>query len=372
MAQPRYIMIGGFLGAGKTTAILRLAGHLKRKGRRVGLITNDQSVDLVDTARARAAGFPVEEITGGCFCCKFESLIQASQALTRATAPDVLIAEPVGSCTDIKATVSYPLRQLYGNDYTVAPLSVLVDPLRCAGVLGLIPGKHFSEKVVYVYKKQMEEAELIIVNKIDLMESPLRKRLDAALAKEFPRGKRMHVSSKTGKGLEAWFDVLTKGDLGNAPAMEVDYDLYAEGEALLGWLNARAEVTSTAPFDGNDLLVTLSKDLRQRLSSGDVQIAHLKMTLMPPSGPDLASVSLTRNDEQPQATHTLEGKLDRGQLLINLRAEANPKLLQKEVRAALASVAPLRTQIVNVASFRPGRPSPSHRVTPCACRARRR
>ena len=51
MASARYVMIGGFLGAGKTTAILKLAEHLKNKGKRVGLITNDQSVDLVDTAR---------------------------------------------------------------------------------------------------------------------------------------------------------------------------------------------------------------------------------------------------------------------------------------------------------------------------------
>jgi G3E family GTPase len=36
-------MIGGFLGAGKTTAILKIAQHLRSRGQRVGLITNDQS-----------------------------------------------------------------------------------------------------------------------------------------------------------------------------------------------------------------------------------------------------------------------------------------------------------------------------------------
>ena len=39
-AKARYIMIGGFLGAGKTTAIGRLAKRLTDEGRRVGLITN--------------------------------------------------------------------------------------------------------------------------------------------------------------------------------------------------------------------------------------------------------------------------------------------------------------------------------------------
>ena len=62
-----YIMVGGFLGAGKTTAMLRLAEHLTAGGRRVGLITNDQSHGLVDTSIVAARGYPVEEITGGCF-----------------------------------------------------------------------------------------------------------------------------------------------------------------------------------------------------------------------------------------------------------------------------------------------------------------
>src|SRR4026207_1247801 len=79
---PRYIMIGGFLGAGKTTAIARLARYLTDQGLRVGLITNDQGSGLVDTAMLSARGFPVEEIAGGCFCCRFGSLTEAVQKLS--------------------------------------------------------------------------------------------------------------------------------------------------------------------------------------------------------------------------------------------------------------------------------------------------
>src|SRR5882757_417363 len=100
-----YIMVGGFLGAGKTTAMLRLAEHLTSHGRRVGLITNDQSHGLVDTSIVTAKGYPVEEITGGCFCCRFNSLTDAAERLTTRVMPDVFLAEPVGSCTDLKATV---------------------------------------------------------------------------------------------------------------------------------------------------------------------------------------------------------------------------------------------------------------------------
>ena len=94
------------------------------------MITNDQSQGLVDTSMVNAKGYPVEEITGGCFCCRFNSLTDAADRLTRDARPDVFLAEPVGSCTDLRATVQYPLRRLYGDDYRVAPLSVLVDPMR--------------------------------------------------------------------------------------------------------------------------------------------------------------------------------------------------------------------------------------------------
>src|SRR5438094_6388002 len=123
-------MMGGFLGARKTTAVAQLAQRLTARGLRVGLITNDQGSELVDTAMLRARGFATEEIPGGCFCCRFDSLIDAAAKLTETTLPDAFIAEPVGSCTDLVATVSYPLRRMYGEEFAVAPLSVLVDPIR--------------------------------------------------------------------------------------------------------------------------------------------------------------------------------------------------------------------------------------------------
>ena len=169
MIPARYIMIGGFLGAGKTTAILQLAEKLKQQNLRVGLITNDQSVGLVDTTMLAAHDFPVEEITGGCFCCKFSTLTDAAEKLNAAEQPEIFLAEPVGSCTDLTATVSYPLRRMYGNDYSIAPYSVLVDPVRAERILGLAEGKNFSPKVVYIYKKQLEEAEIIVINKLDTL-----------------------------------------------------------------------------------------------------------------------------------------------------------------------------------------------------------
>src|SRR3989441_8309733 len=200
--KARYIMIGGFLGAGKTTSVARLAQRLTDQGLRVGLITNDQGSELVDTAMLRARGFATEEIPGGCFCCRFNSLVDAANKLTTASRPDVFIAEPVGSCTDLVATVTYPLRRMYGDNFAIAPLSVLVDPIRAQRIFGLAEGGKFSEKVLYIYRKQIEEADLIVINKRELLDTAALAQLTAKLSGEFPKAEVLAVSARDGTGLD--------------------------------------------------------------------------------------------------------------------------------------------------------------------------
>ena len=67
-------IIGGFLGAGKTSAIRELARLLCDRGERVAIVTNDQGRALVDTELVRPSAAWVREIGGGCFCCRFEEL----------------------------------------------------------------------------------------------------------------------------------------------------------------------------------------------------------------------------------------------------------------------------------------------------------
>lgn len=119
-------MLGGFLGAGKTTCLLRLAHHFQKLGIKVGLLSNDQAQGLVDTALMGELDLPVREIAGGCFCCRSDSLVEALDRLSEEVSPDVFLAEPVGRCTDLVATVSIPLERIYGRSFIIAPLRYLL------------------------------------------------------------------------------------------------------------------------------------------------------------------------------------------------------------------------------------------------------
>ncbi len=367
MSEARYIMIGGFLGAGKTTAMLRLAHHLVREGRTVGLITNDQSSGLVDTALARANGLPVAEITGGCFCCRFQSLMDAATQLAKESAPDVFLAEPVGSCTDLRASVAYPLRRLYGEQFSVAPLSVLVDPVRSLRVLGLEPGKAFAPKVVYVYRKQLEEADIIVINKCDLVDEARRAKLQEALGREFPRAKIFTISALQAKGMEGWFGEILDGDLATFTAPELDYVTYAEGEAMLGWCNATVKVEGERSVDGNALLRELTVEMQRTLSRQGIEVAHFKMTLAPEEdGGDIGVINLVRGDAEPFMAHTLGAELQSGELILNLRAEGDPEALYGALTDALLRIATeghkLEVTFEHAERFRPPKPVPTYRM----------
>jgi G3E family GTPase len=367
MSQARYIMIGGFLGAGKTTSVARLAERLTKQGKRVGLITNDQGSELVDTAMLRSRGFATEEIPGGCFCCRFNSLLDAARKLTEESRPDVFIAEPVGSCTDLVATVTYPLRRIYGDSFSIAPLSVLVDPVRAARVFGLEPGSKFSEKVLYIYRKQLEEADLIVINKAETVPSQGLDNLRRKLAGEFPRAEILDVSARTGRGLDEWFARIEMSEQVTQDTMPVDYALYGEGEALLGWLNATVALTaSNDTFDGNEAVQALASQLQTRLLAAGAEVAHLKMTLAPNEGlSDLAVINLVRNDHVAELSQTLSDVIASGQLIVNLRAEAAPELLREQLASALAAAFPgtagVQAQLEHIEAFKPGQPTPTHR-----------
>ena len=366
--KAHYIMIGGFLGAGKTTAVGKLAQRLAAKGLRVGIITNDQGRNLVDTAMLRSQGFATEEIPGGCFCCRFNSLVDAAARLTEQSCPEVFIAEPVGSCTDLVATVTYPLRRLYGDSFTVAPVSVLVDPIRAARVFGLEKGGSFSEKVLYIYLKQIEEADLVIISKSDLLNDDRLEALRAAIAAKFPRKEILFASSREGTNLDEWFARITSEQQSAGKAMQVDYQVYADGEALLGWLNCTVQVTAKKLFDSDKFLKRVASEVQKRLQNQKVEVAHLKITLSQDAclPGEIAVVNLVRNDFVPEHSLKLESPVTGGHLIINLRAEAAPDILGAVVREALAAAAKafptLKATLDHLEHFRPGKPTPTYRI----------
>lgn len=359
--KPHLILIGGFLGAGKTSAMIALAHWLADQGIRAGFVTNDHGTDLVDTRLLKYCGMATEEIAGGCFCCRFNELVDATERLRAVLRPDVFVAEAVGSCTDLAATVTYPMRRLLGDQCTVAPLSVLADPIRAQRAFGLVAGETFTENIQYIYRKQLEEADVIVISKRELLTGTQLDELQAVLQREFPLADVLAVSSREGVNLGAWFRRVLFGVQQPRTAMALDYHRYADGEARLGWLNARVSAASRPATDGNLLLAQFAAELHRRLGQHSASIAHLKMTLH--AGVEMAAINLVRDDVVPELSVQLAGPITAATLTINLRAESAPEVLEQVLRESFAAMDGWQFVLDHVEALRPGRPQPTHRDT---------
>jgi Ni2+-binding GTPase involved in maturation of urease and hydrogenase len=322
------VLVGGYLGAGKTSLILRAAGVLQARGLRVAAILNDQDTGLVDTRLALAAGVPAAEVAGGCFCCRFGDLLDAADQL-RAFAPDVIFAEPAGSCIDVSATVLQPLKAYHGDVYRLAPLTVLVDP---------------SREPDYLARNQIDEADIVCAAKADLYP-------ERAFAADF------RISSVTGEGVEDWIEeVLSGRRVAGSRVLTVDYDRYAAEEAALGWLNLHANLRFEEARSPAMVAGPLLDDLEQRLPA----VAHLKIFDRTTTGYVKAAIT-TKGQEPAVEGDLLADWACEHEMVVNLRAHADPAELERVVREALAALSG-ELEIRRCKAFRPGYPRPQFRL----------
>lgn len=357
-------MVGGFLGAGKTTTIARLARHYLERGLKVGLVTNDQAFGLVDTQSLRAQGFQVGEVTGACFCCKFNDLVETAARLSADERPDVIIAEPVGSCTDLVATVIEPLRQLYGGRYEIAPLAVLLKPDHGRKILADEPGLGFSPKAAYIFLKQLEEADLVVINKTDQLDPAAREQLLRLTRERFPDKRVLAMSARQGEGFATLVEALSHPEPVRRRTPQVDYDIYAEGEAELGWLNATLRLTATGgAFEVDRLLVELVRNLASAFDSVSAEPAHLKV--LADAAGATAIANLVSADAQVELSLASGAQANAVEFTVNARVAIDPAQLAEQLSQAAGELAArhgLSYEIADLQSFRPGRPTPTHRL----------
>lgn len=358
----RFIMVGGFLGAGKTTTLARLARHFMSRGQKIGLVTNDQAQDLVDTHLLREQGFPVEEVAGACFCCKFDELLDKVDTLKNSQQPDVVLAEPVGSCTDLVATVVQPLKDLYGARFSVAPYPVIFKPSHGLKILRDEAGVGFSPKAAYIFRKQLEEADAVLLNRIDELPAAETEELARLVAAQYPGTPVLRVSAKTGQGFDAVTQLLDQQGSFGRKILDIDYDTYAEGEAELGWLNSSVHLAAAQAFALDDLLLDVVRGLQSCLSAAGAEVAHLKAIGLWEGFFGVANLVNTGGEAVLSLPSNCQAR--EVDLIVNARVAMDPAELQRYVQAVVQTSCNRRSAQISQAktqSFRPGRPTPTHR-----------
>jgi Ni2+-binding GTPase involved in maturation of urease and hydrogenase len=268
-------LIGGFLGSGKTTAIVHAARLLTQRGEHVGIITNEQGKHLVDSGFIHSQGLHALEVTGGCICCNLDDFEERIEEITQQFNPQVLFAESVGSCADLVATVIKPLADYRKSSAEPASLSVFTDSRL---LLRYLRGQEmpFSEAVIYIFEKQIEETDLLIINKIDLLSEVETEEIVLLVENRYPRKTIKLQDSHQQNDIEGWLLLIESAGM-KAPGESIDlnYDIYAKGEGSICWLDRVIELSFTHQNSGTHIVQLVEKVFEGLTQSGGT-IAHLK------------------------------------------------------------------------------------------------
>jgi G3E family GTPase len=349
------VLLAGFLGAGKTTTLISAAVALQRSGRRVAAITSDQGLDLVDTQLARSALDEVAEVAGGCFCRRFDELAALVGELAESGRADIVLAEAVGNCSDLHRTVLYPLRECFGDRIRVAPLTVVVDPARLAALPAhprsdrVGGGGEPCPKLCSLFHRQLAEADVLALNKADLLSPEQTAALAEGLAANHPGAAVLSYSALTGHGLDALLTRLlprrrpvarsaAAAAVPTSPARHLpdaaDCDRCSAVGGKLAGMNQAFQVRACgATFDAVTWGGVALRHLSDWCAHNGVLLGHAKVTVRTAAG--MAKLSVTEAGLVPRADRTAAGPVGLGAATVNVRATCRPATLSAAVVSAV-------------------------------------
>jgi len=346
-------LISGFLGSGKTTAIQQAVRFLVEEGILAGVITNDQGSKLVDAGLFNGLGVPSREVINGCFCCNYHDLESGIESLLNVHNVEMVFAESVGTCTDIVATVLKPLTQK--RPEATITFSVFADGRLLQMILE--DRGSFDETVRYIYKKQLEEAGIIVVTKVDLITPGQLQQIKNRLQVCHPSKTLIFQNSFVKDDIQRWLMLLNTHAIPALNSLEIDYDQYAAGEAKMAWLDQLIEIFSTTA-DAMKVAENIINKIIQKIKAEGLPVGHLKFLL-----DDTIKISFTSCDESPVVLPTQ--KINTISLLVNMRVETAPARLMQIVNDVIEETKHTAqcTIIVNSQSaFQPGYPTPAFRL----------
>jgi hypothetical protein len=170
------------------------------------------------------------------------------------------------------------------------------------------------------------------------------------------------ISARTGHGCDDLLRLLEQAGGSRERQIEVDYDMYADGEAELGWLNAQVGIDAVQNISLDRLAWAFGEKLRRELSAAGVEPAHLK--LYAEQGLDAAVVNWVSADEPVELSVASQAEAKQIELFVNARVVADPQLLEQTLRRALDELAGewgVHIELRALERFRPARPVPTYR-----------
>lgn len=195
------LIVGGFLGSGKTSLILGLARHIVAKcdiaGGKVPLVIIENEIGQIsiDDKVLERGGYEVRGLFAGCVCCTLTAGLNEYLAEIRGEfAPEWVIIEATG--------LAYPYKisdAIEGFLHIVPTIAVVVDAQRWAKL---------SVAVEPLMDGQIRNASALLLNKRDLVDAATLQKAKDEIANINPRAALFEVSAQEGIDESVWEAIL--------------------------------------------------------------------------------------------------------------------------------------------------------------------
>ncbi|AIZ56772.1 putative hydrogenase nickel incorporation protein HypB [Candidatus Methanoplasma termitum] len=193
--------IAGFLGSGKTTAVMKIVDELMKRGYKIAIVVNDVGEINVDAKFIEAHGLKAKEIAGGCICCQIAGTFSETLAsLHDSFNPDIVIVEPSG--------VAIPWGLKRAAEYSEAKADMIIEH---APVITLVDATRVDllvKAVKRLVETQIREADVCFVNKVDSASAADIAKTEKMIKEMNPKAEVYHMSSETGRGIDIACDLI--------------------------------------------------------------------------------------------------------------------------------------------------------------------
>lgn len=339
MDKIRFMVVSGFLGAGKTTTMIALAEHMNETYGETAIIANDLGANLVDTNLTQTSGCTVAEIASGCICYQMDNTIDQIRRLRDKDGAVFVMSDIPGCGVGALDHVYHRLAEDCADEFTLSPFTVVVDPERLRMIMPERADINLPEELVYLLKLQLEEADLVVLNKADLLESADIERYVDFLKTACPDIPVIVISALKRTGIDELATFITTHETQLKNFSVRNNKEFEDAEAKLTWYNRRLYLKTNDgnKIDCNAVVEELIEGIRMGLIERKRNVPHLKTFATSGNG-DFNKASLIGVDYDVEYAQQLLRPHKNLRMIINARAVCEARPLARLMDDALDEV----------------------------------
>ena len=328
----KFSVFSGFLGSGKTTTMMALTRYYTSHHGKAAMISNDlgEGVTLADNRLAKLSGVNASQITDECICFCHDVLTDRLNAYYD-DGCDLVVSDIPGFGVGALEHVYHGLSKNYPDAFDLGPFTVLIEP-RNAELLRNGQGGDMA----YILRAQLQEADLIVLNKCDLLEAAELEADRDWLAEHYPEASVITLSAMTGEGLEALSLVLKHGSASmRHPAIDYeDTDLANAMDQLTEYYLEYVAQVCCNDFDGTEYLSDIAHMVQAELQAGGHEIPHMKLLAWEAEG-DYGKVDLLGVDRPIEITRRFLNPCTDIAVVLNANAACPAKELDEIIEGSV-------------------------------------